>query len=375
MRRSGISLAVMLFSVVELRADHRMAFLPSLEVAQVSDDNLNYSPVEPVRDRVRRVTPTLALRFDSRRWSARVSCGLDSEQYANHPDLDARRARQRAGITLHYLVSPRLTLAMAGDYLDTNALADLNSDTALAAARERGKRIGAGASAHFQVSPTTTLIASASSAGTNVVKGSAMRSQGQSFGVERRLTSRDIFGLEWEHNHVDFTGAAGPVLDTHSILAGWTRHLGAHDRVVFRAGPRFNDRSPSLDISASVEHQWKRSAFGLSLLRNQTTVIGHVGAVQTESARANFSYAWNRQWNAYLAPAVFRTTQNPFQGIVYRISAGTRYAVTSFLSADALYSHDSQHGAIDPAWPTATFSHSTLSFGLTTRWNNPDGTR
>src|SRR5438128_12654635 len=102
MKGRWAGVAVLLVSAAELRADHRATFFPSLEIEEVTDDNLNYSPVEPLRDRVRRVTPALAFRFDSPRWSARVSAGLDSEQYANQRALNDRRARERAGITFQY---------------------------------------------------------------------------------------------------------------------------------------------------------------------------------------------------------------------------------------------------------------------------------
>src|SRR5205807_8449241 len=117
------------------------------------------------------------------------------------------------------------------------------------------------------------------------------------------------------------------------------------------------------------------SAFAFALLRNQTTVAGHVGAVEAGSARATFSFAPNRRLTAYVTPSALRSRQEPFRGLVYQTTLGARWAVTTLLSADLMYSHDMQHGAVDPAWPNATFSHSTLSFGLTTRWNNPDGTR
>ena len=155
MKQGWIGFAVVMFSVIDLRADHRVTFTPSLEIVEVDDDNLNYSPVEPLRDRVRRVTPTLALRFDSPRWSARVSCALDSERYANQRGLDDDRAREQASIKFQYSATPRFSLAIDGGYVGTNTLADLNTDTGLAALRVRGRRFAMSPSAHYRPrSPT-----------------------------------------------------------------------------------------------------------------------------------------------------------------------------------------------------------------------------
>ena len=375
MKPTWLAAAVLAFPVVQVRADHRVTLIPSLEITEVNDDNLNFSPDEPLRDRVRRVTPALALRFDSPRWSARVSSAVDSEQYASHSALDDSRARERAALTVQYQATSRLALSIDSSFFGTNTLADLNADTALAASRVRGRRFGVTPSARFRMSPTLTVTASASSVATNVVNEIGMRSREEFIGVERRITPRLVFTIDYEHSRFLFTGRTSQSIDSHSLLAGWSRDLGAHDRLTFRAGPRFSGGSPSADVFASLTHGWKHSSIDFSLLRNQTAVIGHSGPVDSESVQSKFSFTPQRQWIAYAEPSVFRTTQDQRQGIVYRISVGTRYAISPFLGADVRYSRDTQHGAIDPLWAHARFSHSTFSVGFTTHWNDPDRMR
>jgi len=375
MKRIWLVAASVVFSVAELRADHRVTLIPSLEITEVNDDNLNFSPDEPLRDRVRRVTPALALRFDSPRWSARFLSAVDSEQYASHSNLDDNLARERATLNIQYQATSRLVFSADSSFLGTNTLADLNTDTALAAARVRGRRFAVTPSARFRMSSTMTVTASASSVATNVVNGIGMRSQEQSIGVERRVTPLLAFTIDYEHSRFLFTGRTSQSIESHSLLAGWSRNLGAHDRVTLRLGPRFSDGSPSADISASLRHNWKRSSIDSSILRNQTAVIGYAGPVESESVQSKFSFTSQRQWIAYAEPAVFRTRQDRRQGIVYRISVGSRCAIGSFLGADVRYSRDTQHGAIDPLWANARFSHSTFSVGFITHWNDPDRMR
>ncbi|PYQ62569.1 MAG: hypothetical protein DMF58_01335 [Acidobacteria bacterium] len=174
------------------------------------------------------------------------------------------------------------------------------------------------------------------------------------------MTPLLAFTIDYEHSRFLFTGRTSQSIESHSLLAGWSRNLGAHDRVTLRLGPRFSDGSPSADISASLRHNWKRSSIDSSILRNQTAVIGYAGPVESESVQSKFSFTSQRQWIAYAEPAVFRTRQDRRQGIVYRISVGSRCAIGSFLGADVRYSRDTQHGAIDPLWANARFSHSTF---------------
>jgi len=374
MKHAWWIVAALMFPL-ESRADHRFLLEPSLQVSEVDDDNLNFSIDEPLRDRVHRITPALALRFDSPRWRVRGAYSIDSEHYVNHSTLDSDRARARGMVGIQYQAGPRLLLAMNSAYLDTNTLADLNVDTGLAASRVRARRLSFEPLATFRISPRLTATAAASSVTTNVIAGAGMRAQNQTLGLERRVTSRNLFSLNYEHSHLVFNGANSQAIDTHTLLAGWTRDLGPHDRLVVHAGPRITNQSRSADLSTSLTHKWRFSSIGLSLLRNQTTVIGYAGALDTESLQARFTVAPNRRLSAYTEPAIIRSTQHQLEGTVYRVALGARYAINSLVDAEVAYNRDTQNGAIDPLRANAKLSHATLSIGFATRWNNPDRTR
>ncbi|HEY3053358.1 MAG TPA: hypothetical protein VGK04_08220 [Thermoanaerobaculia bacterium] len=348
--------------------ENRFAIEPSLEVKEVHDDNLNYSADEPLRDRISRITPTLVLRFDAPRWSLRTTYGLDSERFATHSVLDNDRARERAIVGIQYQVGPRLTLSMDSSYLYTNTLADLNVATGLAASRVRGRQVSIGPSARFRISPRLTAVASASSMTTNVQDGVGMRSQMQTLIVERRLTPRDLFTVDYQHSRILFDGQTAQSIDTHTMLAGWSRDLGARSHLMFRVGPRFNNGSPAADLSASLTHNWRFSSIAISVLRTQTTAVGYAGAVETQSAQAKFAYAPSRRLTAFATPALIRNTREQLEGTVYRVALGARYAITPMLGFDIAYHLDRQDGAIDPLLADAEFSHATLSVGFTTRW-------
>lgn len=360
---------------IESRADHRLLVEPSLQVNEVNDDNLNLSVDEPMRDRIHRITPALSLRLDSPRWRVRGTYSIDSEHYVNHSTLDSNRAREQAAVGIMYQAGPRLRLSLESSHVDTNTLADLNVDTRLAASRTRGRRLSVDPSAMFRISSRLTATAAASSVTTNVVNGSRLRAQNQRLGLERRVTPRDFLTVGYEHSHLVFDGPNSQTVNTHAVLAGWRRDLGLHDQLILQAGPRITDRSRLVDFSASLTHRWSLSSIGLSFLRNQTTVVGHAGAVDTKSLQAHYTFAPNRRISAHLDPAVLRNTGYQLQATVARVTIGARCAISSLLDAEATYNRDLQNGAMDSLRPNAKLSRSTLSVGFTTRWNKRDTMR
>src|SRR5437867_4429417 len=205
----------------EVRSDDRFRFEPSLEVSEVADDNLNYSVDEPLRDRVHRVSPTLALRFNSPRWRVIGGYRVDSEHYMKYSSLDSDRARERAAVGIQYQAAPRLRLSIDGTYIDTNTPADLNIDTGLGAPRVRGQSLNFSSSARFRVSPRMVATLSTSTLTTNVVNGTGKRSQVQAFILEQHVTPRDLFNIHYELIHLDFRGATSQRINTQFLLGRW----------------------------------------------------------------------------------------------------------------------------------------------------------
>ncbi|HEY8166437.1 MAG TPA: hypothetical protein VIF83_12870 [Gemmatimonadaceae bacterium] len=374
MRRGWWIVAALLFPL-ESRADHRLVFEPSLQVSEVDDNNLNLSIVEPMRDRVHRITPAVALRFDSPRWRVTGGYSLDSERYAKNSSLDNDRARERASVGIQYEVGPRLRLSMDGTYIGTSTAADLNIDTGLAAARARGRSLSVGSTATFRISPQMKATVGTSGFETSVANGVGLRSQVQAFILERRVTPRDLFNIHYENIHLQFGEGTSQRSNTQFLVGRWIHEFRAHNRVTIQVGPRLSDGALAADVAAIVSHTWKSSSIALSFTRNQTTVIGYAGPVDTKVLQTKFAFTPNRRLTAYATPAIFRSTHRQLEGTVLRFSLGARYALNSLIDADVAYNRDMQNGGIDPLFTNAKISHATLSLGFVTRWNNPDRRR
>lgn len=363
-----VVLAVMM--VPGVLAAEGLSLEPSLEIREVQDDNLNFSDQEPLRDQIRRITPTLAMRYESPRLSVIGSYGLDSEQFAEHSALDNSRARERAGIRINFQRSARLQLSFDGGFVKTDTASELNMDTGLAASRMRGRRVSFGPSLRFRVSPRLTAVASASAVNTSVESGDGSRALTQILSLEHDLAPRDVLGLDYEHSDIVFDGDARLSLNTHLVLGRWSHSFTSGRVLMLRTGPRFTDGTPSVDFSASLTQNWKSTSVEIALLRTQTTVIGYPGVVETEGVQARLAYAPASRLTAYATPALMRSTREEFEGTVYRIGLGCRYGITSLIDFDVAYSFEQQNGAIDPLRAGSEFSRSTLSAGFATRWSS-----
>lgn len=366
---------MVIISVSEMRADHRVIFNPSLQIVEVADDNLNFSATQPLRDHVRRVTPALGLRYDSPRWSTRVVGGFEAEQYANHPDMNDPRAREQASLFTQYQAAPRLRLGFNGTYLKTNTLADLNVATGLAGVRVRANEVNLSALAAFRVTPRFTVTLQPASTTTSIANGSSMRSQVQALILQQRVTERDLFNIHYEYWDSAFRGPSVRTVITQFLVARWIRDFEGHNRITVQMGPRVTDGKHSVDFTGIVAHAWKSGSIALSAQRTQTMVAGYAGLAESETVQTKFAWTPNRRLIAYAIPARFRTTANGLQGTVFRVGVGARYAITPLIDAEVAYKTDDQNGGIDPLQANAKFSHSTLLLRVGMRWNEREGTR
>jgi len=346
-------------------AQERTTFRPVAELVEVSDNNLNDSDSAPLADRFHRLTTSLLMRHATPRCTMGSTLSVDSERYSTYSALDDNRARTRALVGLQCEPTHRLTLAVDGNYFETNTLEDLDIQTGLASGRAQGRQFSGGPSMRYRVSPTTSLTASAGILETKVARGVSTSGQLQTLGFERRISTHDTMRIEYQHADATFDGELVQTVRSHALLAGWTRETGPHTRWTLRTGPRMTDGRASVDAFATINHDFRSSSVAFALSRTQTTVAGYTGAVETESAELKLSYSPSRRILAYATPAWFRNSRDPYTGTVYRLGVGARWSMTSLLGLQAGWIFDRQQGGIDPARIDADFSRSIVTLGVT----------
>ena len=207
-----------------------------------------------------------------------------------------------------------------------------------------------------------------------LANGSGTRAQFQTVGIDRRMSPRDLFTVDYEQGRYlfDFNSKTGTTR-TYTARAGWIHDVGPLTQLMLQGGPRITDGVAAPELLVSLTHRWQFMSIDVAGQQTQTTVLGYLGTVETRSVHAAFTYTPTRSFTAYAAPAVLRSARQDLEARVYRIALGARYALTPLVGIDVAYSFDSQHGAIDPLLVNGEFSHHVLSVGLTSRWKNPVG--
>jgi len=357
--------AVLVSPLAVFAQERTTTIRPVAELVEVSDNNLNDSDSAPLADRFHRLTTSLLMHRATPRCTVGSTLSIDSERYSTYTALDDNRARTRALLGLQCEPSQRLTLAVDGNYFETNTLEDLDINTGLASGRAHGRQFSGGPSMRYRLSPITSLTASAGMLETDVARGVSTSGRLQTLGFERRTSTHDTMRIEYQHADATFDGELTQTVRSHVLLAGWTRETSPHTRWTLRTGPRMTDGRASFDAFATINHDFRASSIGFTLSRTQTTVAGYTGAVETESAELKLSYSPSRRLLAFVTPAWFRNSRDQYTGTVYRLGAGARWSITSFLGLQAAWGYDRQQGGIDPSRVDADFSRSIVTLGVT----------
>jgi hypothetical protein len=113
----------------------------------------------------------------------------------------------------------------------------------------------------------------------------------QALRVTRQVTQRDVVTFDYDHNNVVFEDERNEPIDMQTVYAGWSRDFGAHAQLVLRGGPRLTNGFRGTDFAASVIRNWKSGSIAFSVDQNQTTVVGYVGAVETQSVQTKLTWS------------------------------------------------------------------------------------
>jgi hypothetical protein len=368
---AGVALATLeLLVPCQVFGQRRGAAEPSIAIATLHDDNLFSSLAAPEGDRILRISPAVLIRQKWVRGFFSGSYGFDSEHYSRHRRLTTPLARTRAISTFHYGLGERLTLDLDNTYVDTNTPSELNTNTALAAARMRVRRIGAGVSVRYRLSLRWAAVSAYRATADRPGNGHQMSVRVGTAEVQGTLTRRDLLVLDYEGSQFGSPSAASTA--SQALRVGWIRRLGERTRLDLRSGLRVTSGLPSLDLRAMLNHQRETSQGAISYEQTQTTVVAHPFPVTAQSLQARGQWSPVRSLTSSLAAGLFRSTYDSVDVTVFRIGLGTQYSVTRLVAIDFTYGADTQRGAASLSERTAGhLRHRTVSLGLTTRWGHP----
>ena len=122
------------------RAQNVFQMRPLMTTAQVYDSNLFFTKSDRQPDFITRVSPGLLSEYRSPRLNLEGRYTLDLERFADHPELSAADARQRAAINFAYRLHSPVVFAGDAEYSTTHTPSELNADSGLFLSRARAER-------------------------------------------------------------------------------------------------------------------------------------------------------------------------------------------------------------------------------------------
>jgi hypothetical protein len=350
MMRVPVALVAVLIATPLTPRAQDVSVSPSFGISQMYDSNLFDRPAAE-GDAITRVSSRLDVRYGSESNTASARYALDSDWYADHPDLTTVHARQDAGFEEQYHATRRLSFNTAAAFTETDVPTELNLATALAPGRARARRLTVQPSATYALGPLTNatfgyVAAHDDMLGVNLVTQTATAS------IERHPSARSR--VRWAYSYQTYQFDAIERTTSQVLTAEWTGDLTPATSISLRGGPRITAGTLSADATASLHHTMRIGEATLAYAHTQTTLIGLVGVADTHSVTAAVSGELTSGLRLRVEPGVLRTMLADLGSTVYRVSIGGVQPVGRRLAIEASYDMNLQHGDIYTAQSVET---------------------
>jgi hypothetical protein len=359
MRMPVVLVAVLAAAPVTPRAQD-VSVSPSLGIGQIYDDNLFDRPVAE-GDTITRVSSRLDVRYRSEAHTTSARYALDSDWFANHPELTTVHARQDAGFEDQYHATRRLSLSTAAAFTETDMPAELNPATALAPGRAPAQRLTVQPSATYALGPLTDATIGYVAAHDHLL-GVNLLTQTASASIERHPSARAR--VRWAYSYQSYQFDAIERTTSQVLTAEWTGDLTPVTSISLRGGPRITAGTLSTDAAASLHHRMRIGDATLSYAHTLTTLVGLVGVADTHSVTAAVSGELTSGLRLRVEPGLLRTMQADLASTVYRVSLGGVQPVGRRLAIEASYDVNVQRGDIYAAQSVETIGRHVVMVKL-----------
>lgn len=317
---------------------------PSVAVMEVYDDNLFFSPSNPERDFISRISPAIGVGYRSVRTDVHGRYALDAENYARHPELDSSRAREHATLDLTHDATRSLTVAMNAAYIKTRIPGELSAETGLEFNRARAERITLGPSLAYELDRLTAGTVSYGFSRDSVAGGIGSDTHIAALDLGRRVSRRDTANAAYRFGQFRFE--TGDSISSHTILVGGARDLASQTVVSGMVGPRFSEGSINPEGSISLLYKLDRGELSLAYTHTETTVLGLSGTATTASVGATLAYTFGPSIEMRMAPGFHSSKHGDRRARVFFVNLEAGYRFARYLTLIGSYQFSAQRGAL-----------------------------
>jgi hypothetical protein len=272
-------------------------------------------------------------------------------------------------------------------FAQTNTPFELNVLTSAQAARFRTERYFVNPSAEYRLDAVTKFTGQYAFSKDIFAGEVDINSHIFNLGLERRVGTHDTLGpayvgryFTFGGNIAGFTGFLGGDpgdFQSHAFMVAWGHDFSADTRLDVRVGPRFNngqlDDRPEAFVG--LRRRIANGDVGLAYTSAVTTIIGTVGATQTDTLIASLTYEAVKHLTVTVSPSVSWIRSSAFDATVYTAYLETAYQFNKYLTAKGSAYFSYQDASLPTEAGSTTFIIPRnvywlrLEFTYPSRWN------
>lgn len=363
-------------SVVRAQAQYYVT--PSVAVLKAYDDNLFFTADNAESDTFIRVSPAIEGGYESARLDWSASYRFDGEAYDEFSALDSNIARRFADAEIAYGVNAKLLLSADASYTLTNTPTDINLGASvvvpgLLLGRATAERALFHPSIRYEFTPTTTALTAFTVTHDKLADTLESDTQLMEADFETRLSDVNMLTYGYVYRRFEFDLQQDPInattvssQDSHTPWVGFGHEFSARTSVAGRIGPRIYDDSVEPFFEASIRHEYTNGDLQLGYERNETTVLGQIGRVESQTFSATLQHRMGANFEATLRPDYAKLTQNNSAADIYGFGLYAQYRINKALSLTVSYDLNQQEVDFnDGTASSTTRSLAMLGFILT----------
>ncbi len=337
-------LLLSLAAAPDSRADTVTYLSPSIAVGGVYNDNVFLSSTDRQADEILRISPALEAGYGSESLNIAAYYTFDAERYRHNTGLDGNTVRRNAALNLDYLITPRLTFSVDGNYTSTETPSELDPLVSLGLGRVHATYSTVAPSLGYAFDELNYGRIGYAHDVETIATAPQTDSDSGTLGFEHRFSPRDNGDFNFADTRYDF----GPEdkVDSQVATLGWTHLMTPTSSFALAAGPRRTEGVDSLDYSAGLNFILDSGTFSADYAHSQTALIGEFRPADTRSLIAKLDYDYSDAMEFYVAPSLSSDTIGTAKATLYRLDASFNYRLTRVMSLVGSYEYSLQRGLL-----------------------------
>jgi len=317
--------------------------VPSISVAVIHDDNVFVTAGPREEDTITQVSPALEAGYEGETFNARMNYGREMEKYNEFDELDSNSMREYLDLMMDYAVSPRLSLSLVGDYIESRVPADLNPVIGLGAGRTQGQRSSVTAGFEYRLTETLTGVMDYTDAREELSDGIGNEIHTVDASFEHDINARNqlIYGFRYSEYEFD----NGFTQEVKVPRVGLLHALNDRTSIRLEAGPLKAGDEKEVYFNALLTRTHDRGNFTVGINRDVNTVIGEAGIVEADSFNVGLLHRLGDDLQISASAGygkVTRSDRELDEADVIRAAVEARYSVNNAVILFATYNYSKQ---------------------------------